>query len=107
MRYSQYIGTTPAGVEWVAYRPQDVPRLTKRLAAQWKRHHCKIIRVKLTPAMVDHCHKAYQGGRPVPGKWGATFVVATRAELADIEMMLGTAYIEQLEEVDREPLAWD
>lgn len=60
------IGTSPAGVEWIAYRPEAVEPMRARLAALWARHAAKnspvepVVtessesrRVSLTPAQAD------------------------------------------------------
>lgn len=35
------IGVSPAGVEWVAYKPENVSPMRRRLATLWRRHEQK------------------------------------------------------------------
>lgn len=37
--FSQHIGTSPAGVEWIARNPEHVATMTARLAKLWDRHN--------------------------------------------------------------------
>jgi hypothetical protein len=39
--YKCRIGVSPAGVVWVAYRPQDVERMHAALTRLWRQHEAK------------------------------------------------------------------
>jgi hypothetical protein len=38
------VGTSPAGVEYVARKPEDVEKLTRSLARQWSKHYARPVR---------------------------------------------------------------
>ena len=54
-----FVGISPAGVEYVAYKAKDIDHLEGRLARLWKRHLARRIRVRgLTPAQAEHALSA-------------------------------------------------
>ena len=40
-QYGEYVGTSPAGVRWVAYRPGDAAKLRRRLAGLWRQQRAR------------------------------------------------------------------
>ena len=39
--FAEFVGISPAGIEWVAYKPELVDRLRARLAEVWRRFNAK------------------------------------------------------------------
>lgn len=74
--FKQYIGTSPAGVEWVAYRPENVEKMTKRLAEFWAEHDARRLRAqRKRPGYAFFIR--YRGGLSKAGS------AATLAEIED------------------------
>lgn len=71
-----FIGTTPAGCEWIAYDASKVETMTKRLAALWARHEAKSVRriSKLTRGATEAIAFRDVETMPQGGAIGVTFI---------------------------------
>lgn len=83
------IGTSPAGIEWVAYKSENVETMTKRLALHWERHNARVVTVRgLSETFLSYIpgHFMVESAEDVL-TIGATFVRGPRCALADIADM--------------------
>ncbi len=69
-----HVGTSPAGVEYVAYKAEDVAKLEASLERQWARAKH---RVKLTRGAVDAIEYRDQETLPKGGRIGRDFIEGT------------------------------
>lgn len=89
---ARIIGTSPAGVEWVSYHPDEesITRMERNLARQWDRWNQRFVRIsKLTPAQVYHIEEAMpfedsEWRREHGVEQGKTFIEMSRLGWMDI-----------------------
>lgn len=86
--FASFIGTSPSGVEWVAYRPEHVERLQSRLATVWAKHQQRVVRARhISRGAMDRIEDAvgrvYEG-RDCPVTLGRTFVEGPRGDLEEL-----------------------
>jgi sirohydrochlorin ferrochelatase len=76
--FPRVIGTSPAGVEYVARKPEDVAKLEVSLERQWMRaRKVESLRIKLSAGAIEAIRRADTDTMP-KGRLGSVFVEGSR-----------------------------
>ena len=87
--FARLVGVSPSGVEWVAYKPENVGRLTTNLERLWDRWNSRVVRVRgLTTTQAEWVEFALVDDPAMESagaafKMGATYAEAERDVLHD------------------------